>query len=627
MKHRIVIIAIILSAVAAGLWADPPDRVGRLNYIQGTLSFKVGGVDEWVPGVLNYPLTTGDELWTDAGGRAELHVSSTAIRMDSRTNLSVFSLDDQTVRLFLYAGSLAVRVRALDPSDAIEVDTPAGIFSLNSPGSYRIDVADNGDTTAAVWNGDVTVSLGSSTLTLTTGQAEVIANVSYPSITMELLPRPGDWDEWYFARDRREDNPVSVRYVPRDLIGCEDLDYYGTWEVIAGYGPVWVPTDVRTGWVPYSYGHWAWVKPWGWTWISDEPWGFAPFHYGRWANVSGRWVWVPGSIAVRPVYAPALVVFIGGDDWVLSGGIGIGWFPLAPHEVYVPPYTTNSAYVRRVNMGQANVDRAPALNAHSVYANRSVARAVTVVSRDAFVRSEPVERAVISVPQRDILSAPVRGATVNVSPQRESIIARPAPVTTQAARPPVVQRAPAARTPQAVQPQERGPVVVEPRAPQQPQDVQPQERGPIVVVPRTPQTTQPQTAQPGRNGPVAAAPKAPDQRAPAAGDSREKAGAASLVSSVRQRLAQVDRRVAADRNAQGNPAVSRPLASARSTVAEAEKNLAAGNYGAASQKAEQARSLLDQVERLLASSGQEDRSGAVGQGSQSWGSEPRAARR
>ncbi len=620
MKHRIVFIAVILCALGAGLWADPPDRVGRLNYMQGTLSFKVGGVDEWVPGVLNYPLTTGDELWTDAGGRAELHVGSTAIQLDSQTNLSIFSLDDQTVRLFLYSGSLAVRVRALDPSDVMEVDTPAGTFSLTSPGSYRIDVADNGDTTAVVWNGGVTVSLGSSTLALSTGQAALIANVSYPSITMELLPPRSDWDEWYFARDRREDNPVSVRYVSRDLIGCEDLDYYGTWEVISGYGPVWIPSDVGAGWVPSSYGHWAWVRPWGWTWISDEPWGFAPFHYGRWAYARGRWVWVPGVIAARPVYAPALVVFIGGDDWTLAGGVGIGWFPLAPHEVYVPSYTTTTAYVRRVNMGQADPDRAPAVSSRFVYANRSVSRAVTVVSRDSFVRSEPVERAVISVPQRDILSAPVRGAAVNALPQRESIIARPDPAATQAARPPI-QRAPVVRAPRTVQPQERAPQFP-------PQSVQPQERGPVVVEPRTPQ--QPQAFQPQERGPIAAVPRAPAppvQRAPAAGNSREKTDAASLVSSVRQRLAQVDQRVAADRNARGNAAVSRPLASARSALAEAEKNMAAGNYGAAAQKAEQAGSLLDQVERLLASSGQGDPNGGVSQRSQSWGSEPRAARR
>ena len=110
---------------------------------------------------------------------------------------------------------------------------------------------------------------------------------------------------------------ASVRYVPRAMIGVEDLDDNGTWSIVAAYGTVWVPR-VPAGWAPYRFGHWAWIEPWGWTWIDDAPWGFAPFHYGRWAFVGDRWVWIPGAIVARPVYAPALVVFVGGNGWSVS---------------------------------------------------------------------------------------------------------------------------------------------------------------------------------------------------------------------------------------------------------------------------------------------------------------------
>ena len=66
---------------------------------------------------------------------------------------------------------------------------------------------------------------------------------------------------------------------------------------------------VAAGWAPYRYGRWAWVSPWGWTWIDDARWGFAPFHYGRWAYASNRWCWVPGPRYVHAVYAPALVAW------------------------------------------------------------------------------------------------------------------------------------------------------------------------------------------------------------------------------------------------------------------------------------------------------------------------------
>src|SRR3989442_15797597 len=86
---------------------------------------------------------------------------------------------------------------------------------------------------------------------------------------------------------------------------------------------VWIPR-VTIGWVPYHYGRWRWVEPWGWSWIDDAPWGFAPFHYGRWAYARNEWFWVPGPVVARPVYAPALVAFVGGSHWSASITIGGG---------------------------------------------------------------------------------------------------------------------------------------------------------------------------------------------------------------------------------------------------------------------------------------------------------------
>ena len=129
------------------------------------------------------------------------------------------------------------------------------------------------------------------------------------------------------------------------MTGYEDLDDYGRWQYVGGYGTVWVPSGVAVDWAPYRNGHWAFIDPWGWTWVEDEPWGFAPFHYGRWAYAGNRWCWVPGPVAVRPVFAPALVAFVGGGGFAIGGGPGVGWFPLAPGEVFVPYYRGSRSYV------------------------------------------------------------------------------------------------------------------------------------------------------------------------------------------------------------------------------------------------------------------------------------------
>jgi len=222
------------------------------------------------------------------------------------------------------------------------------------------------------------------------------------------------------------------------MTGYEDLDQYGDWSYVAGYGPVWRPRVVVAGWAPYRFGHWIWVGPWGWTWVADEPWGFAPFHYGRWAFAGTSWVWVPGPSVVRPVYAPALVAWVGGGPGAFSFGAGIGWSPLAPGEVFVPGYRVSRAYVNRVNITNTTVNVTRITNVYNTvvinrsdnsvtYANRGVNGGVTVVSHDTFVNARSVARNVVSVPARELASAPVMHASA-VEPVRSSVMGAGSPV-------------------------------------------------------------------------------------------------------------------------------------------------------------------------------------------------------
>ena len=453
--NRRLVVALAGLALVLGcgalLWADPPDRVGRIDLITGTVSFHPGSLEEWTPATLNYPLTTGDNLWTDQDGQAEIHVGSTAIRLASNTEFSFLNLDDQTTQIRLSTGSLNIRVRHLDPVEVVEIDTPNSSLSLVRPGSYRVDVQETGDTTATVRSGDTEVTAGDSSFSVLPGQAADISGIDSPSYQVGPANPPDDWDAWCAGRDRSEDRMASAQYVPREMIGIEDLDANGTWRVVPGYGPVWQPTVVAPDWAPYRFGHWAWVDPWGWTWIDDAPWGFAPFHYGRWASVGGAWVWVPGRIVARPVYAPALVVFVGGNGWgsAYAPGGGVAWFPLGPREPYIPPYTVSTVYVRNVNISHVTVVNGQTINVTTYrYVNRTVPGAVVAVPNQAFVRAQPVYRSTFVVPQNEIMAAPVRGTYAPVAPVRESVLGRPVmgpaaqPPAMVMSRPVVVRRAP-----------------------------------------------------------------------------------------------------------------------------------------------------------------------------------------
>ncbi|MFZ1205278.1 MAG: DUF6600 domain-containing protein, partial [Candidatus Acidiferrales bacterium] len=314
--------------------ADPPGRVARLNYIQGSVSLQPAGTQDWIDANPNRPLTTGDNLWADQDSRGELHVGSSVLRLSGQTGISFLNLNDQVTQLQLAQGSLYVRVRELGEGEAFEVDTPNLAFSILRPGQYRVNVDPNGGATIIeVWGGSGSVTGGGQAFTLNPGQAFSFSGTDQLTYDAQPLPGRDDFDSWCASRDQREDQSASARYVSRDVIGYNDLDDYGAWSNDPQYGSVWVPNGVAADWAPYHYGHWVFVAPWGWTWVEDEPWGFAPFHYGRWAVIGGRWGWVPGPVGVgvvvggpivRPMYAPALVGFVGGGGFSLSIAIGGG---------------------------------------------------------------------------------------------------------------------------------------------------------------------------------------------------------------------------------------------------------------------------------------------------------------
>ncbi len=162
------------------------------------------------------------------------------------------------------------------------------------------------------------------------------------------------------------------RYVfsAHDTPGYADLDRAGTWRNDPNYGNVWYPANMPGDWAPYHTGHWAYIAPWGWTWVDDAPWGYAPYHYGRWVFVGGGWGWVPGPVVGRSATRCMRRRWSAGSA-DLDSAVGIGWFPLGPREVFVPGYRYSPAYIERVNVtNTVLVNRA-------VFANVSVTTSPT----------------------------------------------------------------------------------------------------------------------------------------------------------------------------------------------------------------------------------------------------------
>jgi hypothetical protein len=440
---------------------DPPSRVARLAYTQGAVSFQPAGTDDWVDATINRPVTTGDQLWSDSGSRAALHIGSASINLSQNTGFSFLNLTDNIAQLQLTAGTLRVRVKRLGDDENFEIDTPNLAFSILRPGIYEISVNDSGDTTIIEdRNGEGEVTGGGSAYTLHAGDVGTFIGTDQLNADVEgLSDDQDDFEYWSEQRDHHEDISISARYVSEDAIGYDDLDDNGGWRAVPEYGTIWFPHTALVGWAPYHYGHWAYVAPWGYTWVDDAAWGFAPFHYGRWVTVGGAWGWVPcaprptvvvygGPVYVRPVYAPALVAWVGGPHFgvgvALGGGfaagVNVGWFPLGPREVFVPSYPVSRGYVTNVNVSNTRVNTVVVNNYYNTvvvnktvnvtnvtYVNQRVPGAVAATNPQAFTSGQSVSKNVVQVDAREVASAPVAAQTPGAVPQRAAVLGgRPA---------------------------------------------------------------------------------------------------------------------------------------------------------------------------------------------------------
>lgn len=380
--------------------ADPPGRVARLGFHQGTVRFSPSGDDRWYDVAPNRPLTSGDRLWTDRGARAELQVGSSAVRMDQQTRLELTQVDDGTTQLTVAQGTVQLRVRDDLAGQRVEIDTGNLAMVIQASGDYRVDADPAAGTTR------VAIAAGSAMIYGDNGESVALGARQQLVVTGRNLAAAGgapqggdDFDRWTAERNRLEDQSVSARYVSREVVGYQQLDRYGDWQNDPSYGNVWYPREVDADWAPYRDGQWVDVAPWGWTWVDAAPWGFAPFHYGRWARIGPRWGWVPGRAQTRPVYSPALVGFIGGPasaNLAIGGGRhGVGWFPLAPGERWQPGYRTSPRYVEAANRPFADGRSRPPPPRDAAYAYQHHPGALTVVPADRFGRGRVDRRELV----------------------------------------------------------------------------------------------------------------------------------------------------------------------------------------------------------------------------------------
>jgi hypothetical protein len=378
---RLIAAAVFFLFLSTPLWparAQPygPDddidqTVARISYVQGPVSYGRGDdPDEWDTAIVNVPFTLGDRIYSAADGRAELELpGGNFVRIGRRSYLTALTLTHDTKQFYLGEGAASINLRRLDRDEIFEIDTPNVAVTLETPGKYRVEVDEDGNTRVIARQGTAVVAASGRQVTVERAEMRVFG-IDSPQYETAGLGAADAFDRWVEEREDRfaRSYRAAYRYANEEIVGVDDLADYGRWEEIPEYGYSWTPTRVAVGWQPFTVGHWFWQDPWGWSWISAEPWGWAPCHYGRWIFHGGRWYWVPVRHGVRVVrYAPAVVEFVRVREHV-------GWFPLHPRDHFVPWWS------RRGRVEEAT------------YVNRT---RVVVVKEETFISSRRVTTALV----------------------------------------------------------------------------------------------------------------------------------------------------------------------------------------------------------------------------------------
>ncbi|MEO8435432.1 MAG: DUF6600 domain-containing protein [Pyrinomonadaceae bacterium] len=381
--------------------AEALPNAARIQRVDGEVAFSDSLANnnanpEWIAATPNQPFSIGDRIYTRDNSRTSLAFSGRNFaRLDPNTSLDVVSLGDRRTQLAMRDGSAMFDVGYLEPNEVFEVATPYGAVDFDQPGLYNVGFDNNGGVLVSVLSGLArVVGLGGSgqinkgeMLTLLGQTATQLAlsrlNGNDAGSLVDNYYRsqyPDSYDGRYSNYDAYLNDPnyydpyrrnASYQYASSTIPGLNDLDNYGDWQNVAGYGNAWRPR-VDSGWVPYQQGSWSNDYPYGPTWVSNEPWGYAPYHYGRWANVNNQWYWVPDAVNTTPTYAPALVAFV-----PLNDANQIGWVPLGPGDSYAPRFYDDNwqpQYLTRADIVPAKL------------VNFAIPGAVTVVPVDAFGR-------------------------------------------------------------------------------------------------------------------------------------------------------------------------------------------------------------------------------------------------
>lgn len=311
-------VVVLTALLASTAFASSKARIVRLSNVQGEVQMDRTTGQGFERAFLNMPVIEGSKLRTGSDGRAEVEFEDgTVLRIvpDSHIDFTALSLGDDGQKLStvkLVDGTAYVNVRA-KKGDRLTLNFGRESVELTESAHLRANLSDV-DATLAVFDGNVHVTGPSGNVDVSSKHSVTFDLSNNDKYAEKKNVEQEPYDQWDKQQAQYHDTYASNRtYDPGSpySYGLSDLNYYGNYTLIPGYGWGWQPFFTDAAWSPFMDGAWAWYPGSGYTWVSAYPWGWLPYMYGNWAFAPGYgWFWVPGywntwTMVPRVVNPPA----------------------------------------------------------------------------------------------------------------------------------------------------------------------------------------------------------------------------------------------------------------------------------------------------------------------------------
>jgi len=294
----VLLAAVACALVALPALADSQARIVRLSDVHGNVQIDKNTGLGFENAFLNLPITQGTQIKTLANGRVEVEFedgSSLRLTPNSTIRFSTLGLSDSGKRISVVDLAEGMAYVNWLGKDDLSLDFSREKIELDRAAHFRVDTSTEA-ANLAVFKGDVQVEGPSGKLVVEKKKTATFdaANEDKSTLASKIVEAP--FDEWdkeagsYHDQYAKNSNSSPYGY------GLSDLNYYGAYSNVPGYGMMWQPYFTGVGWDPFMDGAWGWYPGYGYMFASAYPWGWLPYRYGNWAFVPALgWMWQPGA--------------------------------------------------------------------------------------------------------------------------------------------------------------------------------------------------------------------------------------------------------------------------------------------------------------------------------------------